>query len=79
MIKREKKKKEKEPHQNPNNKNKILLPAKLNCTTPMSHICSDPHHPEMGVKSRDGEKEFKALVISPSALSALSRKEGSAQ
>lgn len=33
----------------------------------------------MGVKFRDGEKEFKALVISPSALSALSRKEGSAQ
>lgn len=33
----------------------------------------------MGVKFRDGKKEFKALVISPSALSALSRKEGSAQ
>lgn len=45
----------------------------------MSHVCSDPRHPEMGVKFRDGEKEFKALVISPSALSALSRKEGSAQ
>lgn len=45
----------------------------------MSHICSDPGHPEMGVKFGDGKKEFKALVISPSALSALSRKEGSAQ
>jgi len=60
-------------------KKKALLPAKLNCTTPVSRVCSDPRHPEIGVKFRDGEKEFKALVISPSALSALSRKEGSTQ
>lgn len=60
-------------------KKKALLPAKLNCTNPMSHICSAPRHPEIGVKFRDGENEFKALVISLSALSALSRKEGSTQ
>lgn len=60
------------------NKNS-LLPAKLNHTTPVSHVYCSPPHPEIGVKFRDGEKEFKALVISPSALSALSRKEGSAQ
>lgn len=45
----------------------------------MSHICSAPRRPEIGVKFRDAENEFKALVISLSALSALSRKEGSTQ